>query len=212
MKFTGEAEKQISNKTQLLDQINQIKRCEYNYITKYLQHEEQRDLLQPCNEKKYLEIFHLNISALHYDFSELHILLGNCRVNFNIIGITESRLKRNQRAIHNIDIPNYNMQQRSAEGPSDSALIYIKNDIIYKVRNDLKIYQSEKLESVFIEIINSNNRNIIAGCIYCHPSMEVNEFNSLFLNILIEKQLLEKNKEIVLLGDFNIDLLNYKRP
>ena len=212
MKFTGEAEKQISNKTQLLDQINQIKRCEYNYITKYLQHEEQRDLLQPCNGKKYLEIFHLNISALHYNFSELHILLGNCRVNFNIIGITESRLKRNQRAIHNIDIPNYNMQQRSAEGPSDSALIYIKNDIIYKVRNDLKIYQSEKLESVFIEIINSNNRNIIAGCIYCHPSMEVNEFNSLFLNILIEKQLLEKNKEIVLLGDFNIDLLNYKRP
>ena len=42
--------------------------------------------------------------------------------------------------------------------------------------------------------------------------MEVNEFNSLFLNILIEKQLLEKNKEIVLLGDFNIDLLKYKRP
>ena len=39
--------------------------------------------------------------------------------------------------------------------------IYIKNDIIYKVRNDLKIYQSEEIESVLIEIINSNERNII---------------------------------------------------
>ena len=38
--------------------------------------------------------------------------------------------------------------------------IYIKNDIIYKVRNDLKIYQSEEIESVLIEIINSNERNI----------------------------------------------------
>ena len=39
--------------------------------------------------------------------------------------------------------------------------IYIKNDIIYKVRNDLQIYQSEEIESVLIEIINSNERNII---------------------------------------------------
>ena len=52
--------------------------------------------------------------------------------------------------------------------------------MIYKVRNDLKIYQSEKLESVFIERIKSINRNFIIGCVYCHPSMEVNEFNSLF--------------------------------
>ena len=97
------------------------------------------------------------------------------------------------------------------EGPNGGALIYVKNDIIYKVRNDLKIYQSEKLESVFIEIIKSNNRNITVGCVYRHPSMEVNEFNSLFLNTLSENLLSEKNKEIVLLGDFNIDLLKYEK-
>ena len=37
--------------------------------------------------------------------------------------------------------------------------------------------------------------------------MEVNEFSSLFLNTLSEKLLPKKNKEIVLLGDFNIGLL-----
>ena len=41
--------------------------------------------------------------------------------------------------------------------------------------------------------------------------MEVNEFNSLFLNTLSENLLSEKNKEIVLLGDFNIDLLKYEK-
>ena len=79
------------------------------------------------------------------------------------------------------------------------------------MRNDLKSYQSEKLESVFIEIIKSNNRNIIVGCVYRHASMEVNEFNSLFLNTLSENLLSEKNKEIVLLGDFNTDLLKYEK-
>ena len=41
--------------------------------------------------------------------------------------------------------------------------------------------------------------------------MEGNEFNSLFLNTLGENLLSEKNKEIVLLGDFNIDLLKYEK-
>ena len=41
--------------------------------------------------------------------------------------------------------------------------------------------------------------------------MEVNEFNSLFLNTLSENLLSEKNKEIVLLGGFNIDLLKYEK-
>ena len=41
--------------------------------------------------------------------------------------------------------------------------------------------------------------------------MEVNEFNSLFLNTLNENLVSEKNKEIVLLGDFNTDLLKYKK-
>ena len=143
--------------------------------------------------------------------SELHSLLSLLSLLTEIIGITESRLKHNQKALQNIDIPNYNIEHCPTEGPNGGALIYIKNDIIYKVRNNLKIYQNEKLESVFIEMINSNNRNIIVGCVYSHPSMEVNEFNSLFLNTLSENLLSETNKEIIFLSDFNIDLLKYEK-
>ena len=41
--------------------------------------------------------------------------------------------------------------------------------------------------------------------------MEENEFNSIFLNTLSENLQSEKNKEIVLLGDFNICLLKYEK-
>ena len=211
MKLANVAEKRISNNTKLLDQINLITRCEDNNITKYFQNDELRVLLQPCNEKEYLKTFHLSISSLPYHCSEHDSPVSNCRINFGITGITESRLKGNQKALQDINIPNYNTEHCPTEGPNGGALIYIKNDIIYKVRNDLKIYQRKKLESVFIEIINPNNRNIIVGCVYCHPSMEVNEFNSLFLNTLSENLFSEKNKKIVLLGDFNIDRLKYEK-
>ena len=184
MKFTNVAEKRISNKTKLLHQKNLITRCKDNNITKDFQSDELRNLLQPCIEKEYLKTFHLNISSLPYRCSELHGLLSNCRINFDIIGMTEFRLKRNQKALQNINIPNYNIEHCPIEGPNGSALIYVKNGNIYKVRSDLKIYQSEKLESVLIETIKSNNRNIIIGCAYRHLSMELNEFKSLFRKYL----------------------------
>ena len=49
---------------------------------------------------------------------------------------------------------------------------------------------------------------MIIGCIYCHPSMELSEFNNHFLSVLLEKISTEK-KTVVLLGDFNADLLKY---
>ena len=125
-KFADVAEKRISNKTKLLGQIILITRCEDENITKYFQSDELRNLLQPpCLEKEYLKVFHLNILSLPYHCSELHILLSNCRINFDIIGITESRLKRNQKALQNIDIPNYNIEHCPTEGPNDGALIYV---------------------------------------------------------------------------------------
>ena len=158
-------EYQIPNKTKLVDQINLITRCEDNNIAKYFQNDELRNLLQPCNKKNFLKTFHLNISSLPYHCSELHSLLSNCKINFDIIGITESRLKHTQKPLQNTDIPNYNIQHCPTEGPNGGPLIYIKNEIMYKVRNNLKIYQSEKFESIFIEMINLNNRNTTIRCV-----------------------------------------------
>ena len=66
------------------------------------------------------------------------------------------------------------------------------------------------LESIFIEIINPSTKNLIVGCIYCHPCMELSEFHNDFFTYLCNKLLHEKNKDIVLMGDFNVDLLKYE--
>ena len=68
------------------------------------------------------------------------------------------------------------------------------------------MYKPKHLESVFTEICNKNEKNIIIGCIYKHPSMDLHEFNEDYLDPLMEK-ILSEDKEVFLMGDFNIDLL-----
>ena len=115
-----------------------------------------------------------------------------CSTDFQIIGISETRIKQNKTTSSNIQIPNYTIEQCPTESSTGGTLLYIKKDIIYKVRNDLKIYKSKELESIFIETIKQNQKNIMAGCIYKHPHMEAYEFNHCYMDVLSEKLLKEK--------------------
>ena len=85
---------------------------------------------------------------------------------------------------------------------------YIANHLSHKPRNYLNIYKNSELESTFVEIINPKKSNIIVGVIYRHSSMDVTDFNQNYLNGLLDK-ISKEEKNIFLLGDFNINLLNY---
>ena len=92
------------------------------------------------------------------------------------------------------------------ESSNGGVLLNIKKAINYKLRPDLMIYKKRELESVFIEIIRKDSKNIVVGCIYRHPYMQQSELIDEYLKPLSEK-LISENKEVILLGDFSIDLL-----
>ena len=206
IKFTSIAKKRKSDKTKFLNSINIDSDNGDENISKYF---EPNEIISPKSDvKTTLNTLHLNISSLPAHVNKLQNLLSACSVDFDIIGISESRLLKNKKHLLNIDIQNYNIEHCTTESTCGGTLLYIKNNIKYKLRNDLKIYKSHELESIFIEIINENSKNIIIGCIYRHPSMkDINEFNSQYFNTLADKLSSEKNKGIILMGDFNIDLL-----
>ena len=74
-------------------------------------------------------------------------------------------------------------------------MLYIVKDHKCKPREDLSsiVYKSHELESVFMEIIVPNKKNIIIGCIYRHPSMDLNDFTDNYLNQLMAKMACNKN-------------------
>ena len=49
--------------------------------------------------------------------------------------------------------------------------------------------------------------NIIFGCIYRHSDNDTDDFNTIYLRLLLQKLPKELSKNIFLLGDFNILLL-----
>ena len=103
----------------------------------------------------------MNILSLPFHFHELYALLNELNYGPDIIAISESRLKSSTQSIVKINLENYCVEHTPTEYSSGDALLYIKNDISYKRRNDLKIYKPKERESVFIEIINKTSKNIM---------------------------------------------------
>ena len=77
---------------------------------------------------------------------------------------------------------NYYIENVPTESANRGVLLYIKKAINYKLRPDLMIYKKRELESVFIEIIQRNSKTSL-------------------------KKWISENEEVILPGDFNIDLL-----
>ena len=192
---------------------NQISDENDENIIKYLYYDinELNDKLNESQSifKKTFSLMHLNISSLQYHLDELSDLIDKSKTKFSVIGITESRLNKDIAPLKNINLQNYNIQHTPAECNKGGSLLYISADLTYKTRNDLKMCKLKELESIFIEIISKKGKNTIAGCIYKHPKLAIDEFDNHFLSPMLEKVSFE-NKEVFLMGDFNIDLLNYE--
>ena len=153
-------------------------------------------------------MFHLNIASLGLHKEELVTSLSLLDFDFDMIAITETKIRKGKNPIFNPELPGYKHYQTPSECDKGGTLLYFKNHFKHKRRKDLeeKMYKSCELESVFIEIINEGKKNTIYGCIYRHPSMEIEEFNkNYFENFL--RNLSSENKTTYLLGDFNINLL-----
>ena len=69
-------------------------------------------------------------------------------------------------------------------------------------------YSSKQLESVFIEVLIPNKQNQLTRTVYKHPSMNVSKFNHEYLTDILTK-IKNENKNIILMGDFDVNLINY---
>ena len=49
---------------------------------------------------------------------------------------------------------------------------------------------------------------MIIGCVYKHPNHEVSNFTNNYITLLLDK-LCNENKDIMIMGDFNINLITY---
>ena len=61
----------------------------------------------------------------------------------------------------------------STKANKGAALLYISNELNYKVINTLQIHKDKKLESIFIQVISKSQKKVAVGCIFKNPNLPI---------------------------------------
>ena len=121
---------------------------------------------------KSLSLFHINPCSFNKNFDELQDFLSRTKIKFDIIAISETRITKQVSLLNN-----YSFEFIPVETSAGGTFLYIANHLSHKCRDDLNIYKRNELESIFIEIANTNKSNIIVGVFYRHLSIDLTNFN-----------------------------------
>ena len=151
-------------------------------------------------------IMHINARSLPKNINTLTTELNLLSNKPSIIAISETWATSDN---DNLPIDGYNCILKSRKNKVGGGVaLYLQSNIElkYKLRSDLDI--TDTSESLFIQINNGKQKNIIIGVIYKPPNIDVNKFTDSFEKIL--KIISKERKPCYLMGDFNINLLKHE--
>ena len=151
-------------------------------------------------------LFHMNIRSLSLHFEEFHALLSSLKIDFKVIGLSEIKASASAPIKSNITLPGYNFYHTMSQSAAGGVGIYVKLDLTTNKRDDLSVSTVE-LETIWIEIDNPRAKNILCCCAYRHPSSDIAKFTQHLQETL--GSIADEDKIIHIMGDFNINLLNY---
>ena len=147
-----------------------------------------------------LSLVHYNVQSI---LSKIDILTTELQV-FDIMAFTETWLGEATQS-EELEIPTFHPPERK-DRKSDNhggVIIYVKNNIFYKRRKDLEI---NDLESLWIELILSNNKHILVGVLYRPPNANAAYFKLIedSIHLAVDTGI----EDIVLTGDLNFNMFN----
>ena len=154
-------------------------------------------------------LFHVNIASLNKHIDDLKYILSKVNFNFDVIGISEHKIRADAPSTKNIKIPGYrDFHFNPIVTTHGGTGFYVRDNLDFIERRDLEFCSPSHFESTFIEINFPHKKNLIIDCVYRHPTspLSVTDFTNIHLQPILEKINLE-NKHFSLMGDFNIDLL-----
>lgn len=149
-----------------------------------------------------LKIGYLNINSARNKTDEIASILHNNSSGFHLFCFAESRLSHTI-LDSEILMPGYDTIRLDPLSPkSTGLLVYCSKALGF---NRISSLESFGIESVWIEVKIKHNSPLLIGYVYRNPAEHVDwydRFSSLMDAVLL------KNKETIIMGDFNIDLLN----
>ena len=150
-----------------------------------------------------LSILHANVRSLSCHRDDI-ISLGASNNSFDVIGVSEIWHSEKRPIVTNIDIDGYIFCSTKSLSQNGRVGLYVKSCINSIDRVDLN-HQCDDFETVWIETEVLNDKNLLFCCSYRHPNSTINTFTDHLKATLARLN----NKRVFIVGEINIDLLNY---
>ena len=151
-----------------------------------------------------LSILHTNIRSLALHYDELVSLAAVTNRNFSVIGVSEMWNSKDNPIVTNVEIPGYKLYTTLSSSQNGGVCLYVQQSFVSKPREDLD-FSSGEFETVWVEVENKNSKNVFFSCTYRHPDSDIAILTSHFQGIFSK----QSDKAIFIMGDFNVNLLNY---
>jgi len=125
--------------------------------------------------------------------------------NLDIISIVETWAKEEDTL--SLKLPEYHMFQNiRKESKGGGVMIYVRESLGAKMREDLMQIGSNQIESVWIELSNKEGNKILWGAFYRPPNSGV-DYDRCMLDQIANTC---KYNDVVIVGDFNLPLIDWK--
>ncbi|MGL5507016.1 MAG: endonuclease/exonuclease/phosphatase family protein [Paraclostridium sp.] len=146
--------------------------------------------------KKGLTIAHLNICSLR---NKTHEIVRICTAdNIQVLALSETHLDSTM-SNSELMINGYKLYRKDRDRYGGGVAFYIKENYGVILRNDL---MNKNIEAIWVQISVPHCKPILVGCCYRPPSANVQYLDSICESM---DRATDENKDMFLLGDFNID-------
>ena len=87
-------------------------------------------------------IFHLNLRSLTAHFHELQLLLSALKLNFDVLGISETK-EQSSGFLSNVDLDSYIFYSQCSNTSAGGVGLYVKENLDHMITYDLSIVEDE---------------------------------------------------------------------
>ena len=151
--------------------------------------------------KSSFSIFHNNIVSINRNLENVELLLDELDFHFDVIGISETKITNSNESNAHPNISGYVFEHVPTPLASGGIGLFVDQSLNYSV---LEKISNEAFQALWVEISFVDHKNIVCGIIYRqHNSPD--DFLT-YLDRTIEK-MVSDDKDVYIMGDFNIDLL-----
>ena len=139
--------------------------------------------------------------SINRNLGNVELLLDELDFHFDVISISETKITNSNESKAHLSISGYAFKHVPTLLASGGIALFVNQSLNYNV---LEKISNEGFQALWVEISFVDYKNIICGIIY-HQHNSPNDFLT-YLDRTIEK-MVSDDKDVYIMGDFNIDLL-----